>query len=81
MFQLYCFGNLSLLTAVESCRGPTIWKKLRRNLLTKNKEFKWFGGGGGGYLKIGDGVFPYMGYIGMFRCEEYGFPFTKNSQG
>ena len=26
------------------------------------------GGGGGGW-----GLLPYMGYIGMCRCEEYGF--------
>ena len=37
--------------------------------------------GEGGTAIYGEGVLPYMGYIGMCRCERYGFQAVYSSRG
>ena len=47
-----------------------------QNLVLISKLFATLGPGGGG-----GGVLPYMGYIGMCRCEGYGFQAVYSSIG
>ena len=46
-------------------------------LFVRHALMKKPGWGGGG----GEGVLPYMGYIGMCRCKRYGFQAVYSSIG
>ena len=54
--------------------NPSKCKLMRVDFLRYNSCYSPGGGGGGGVL-------PYMGYIGMCRCEGYGFQPVYSSIG